>query len=93
MTNDEEHIRRAERARQLIESDIWGEAWAEFKKHWIDQIIAARLDDPIALLEAKRALDGAERIRSFFERLMVNGKVSAETVRFEKERSRRISEH
>ena len=87
--NEQEHIRRAEQTRQILESPIWIEAWAAFR----DKMLSAFEDSgPMDVEEreqAKRLLDAGYWVRNHLESLLKNGKVATESKRLDDERKKR----
>lgn len=85
MTNDEQ-IRRADAARQILEHSLWIEAWAAFRQKMLDDIEQASTDEVERILECKRMLVAATAARSTLEYVIQNGKVALETAKLAKER-------
>jgi hypothetical protein len=86
--NEEKQIRHAEQARQILENPRWVEAWDAYRSHLLHTIEQADAEDVEAVLLAKRMLSVAVHVRRHFERLIEDGKISAETVRAEQERKK-----
>lgn len=74
MTN-EELLDRARRAKEIIESPVWVEAWESLRAQLFDTIEHERSD--AHALEARRKLHAAASVRMALERMMSDGAVAA----------------
>lgn len=81
--NDLEHVRRAAAAKAIIESPLWAEAWESYRMRLLEIIEAADSAHPEAVMQAKRLLTAGKSARGYLERLIVDGKVSAETIKIQ----------
>ena len=82
--NDHELVRRADRAKQLLEHDLFNEAWTAYRAVMLDLMATAKTD--AETLEAKRMLRAAESARSHIERIIAEGTVAAADIKAESER-------
>ena len=86
--DDEEHARRGQRARQLLEDPLWQEAWTAYRTRLLEIIEATDSAQTEALLQAKRLLTAGTAAKVYLERLIVDGKVSAATIQAEETRKK-----
>jgi hypothetical protein len=86
--NDLEQIRRAEQARQIIESPLWIEAWECYRAKLLVIWEASKLNELEQREEAKRLLLAGQAARSHLEMLIRDGKVSAESIKVEEARKK-----
>lgn len=84
----EEALRYAEQARIILDSDRWKDAWSIYREKLLEILEKTPIEDVESVLEAKRMLIVAEKVRGHLEGLMQNGRVYAETIRVEKERNK-----
>lgn len=85
MTN-EEMIRRADKAKQLLEDGMLKEAWAAYRAALLELMASAKTDEET--LEAKRQLRAADAARGHLERVIAEGAVAAADITVEAERKR-----
>lgn len=86
--NEQQQIRRAEQARQILDNPRWVEAWETYRADMLNTIEQADAEDVEVVLLAKRMLSIAVQVRRHFERLIEDGKISAETVKAEEQRKK-----
>lgn len=86
--NDIEQVRRAERAKQFLESDVWLEAWEAYRARLFSVWEGSKIDDVTTREEAKRLLLAGQAARAHLEMLVRDGKVSAETIKIEAARKK-----
>ena len=86
--NEQEHIRRAEQARMILESPLWVEAWEFLRERCISNIEGASAADVEAIMLEKRLMLVANDLRGYFERLITDGKISTETVKLAERRKK-----
>lgn len=75
--NESEVLARAARAKGLIESDVWLEAWDTYRDRIIGEIEAADSSETEKIMQLKRLWVAANAARKHLEALMVDGKVAA----------------
>jgi hypothetical protein len=86
--NDIQQVRRAERARQFLESDVWIEAWDAYRSKLIAVWEGSKIADQETREEAKRLLMAGQAARAHLEMLVRDGKVSAETIKVDEARKK-----
>lgn len=86
--NDTEQVRRAERARQFLESDVWVEAWEAYRAKLVAVWEGSKIADLQTREEAKRLLMAGQAAKAHLEMLIRDGKVSAETIKLEQARKK-----
>ena len=86
--NDIEQVRRAERAKQFLESDVWIEAWDAYRAKLVAVWEGSKIDDADTREQAKRLLMAGQAARAHLEMLVRDGKVSAETIKVEQARKK-----
>lgn len=74
-------LRKAERARQFLESAEWLEAWEAYRSKLLHIIESCDSTNVEAMQNAKRLLTAGQAARAHLERLMVDGKVAAENIK------------
>lgn len=77
---DNEIVARADRARKIIESDIWLEAWDTYSDRILQAFQEAKSDDAETIMQLKRLQVSAAAARKHFEALMVDGKVAMKQI-------------
>lgn len=86
--NDIEQVRRAEQARQILESPLWAEAWEVYRNRLLDIIERADSAATEQVMQAKRLLTAGAAARGHLTAIIENGKVSAETIKMVDERKK-----
>lgn len=82
--NDQDRVRRAQRAKELVENDLLNEAWATYRALMLDRMAHAKTD--AETLEAKRLLAAADAARAHLDRIIAEGTVAAADIKAEAER-------
>jgi predicted ArsR family transcriptional regulator len=85
---DRENVRRAEQARQILDNPLWVEAWDAYRQRLIEIWEESKPDEVTLREEAKHLLRVALAARRHLERLVVDGKVSAESIKIEEARKK-----
>ena len=85
---DEEHVRRAEQAKAILDHALWREAWDVYRARLLAQMEAASDEDVDGVMHAKRLLLVAQEARSYLEQLVQQGAISAETIKITDDRKR-----
>ncbi len=85
---DQENVRRADQARQILDSPLWAEAWDAYRQRLIEIWEESKPDEVTLREEAKQLLRVAQAARRHLERIVVDGKVSAESIKIETERKK-----
>lgn len=88
--SESEVLARAERARKMIESDVWVEAFATYRDRIMQEIEKADSGDEKTVMHLKRLLTAANAAKSHLESLMVDGKVALKTMEFQQKRRFRV---
>jgi hypothetical protein len=86
--NDLEHKRRGEDAQRIIDSPLWAEAWEAYRTRLLHLMETADSSAQEQLMQAKRLLTAGTAAKAYLERLIVDGKVSAESIRMDEERKK-----
>jgi hypothetical protein len=76
----EEVVRRAQRARAIVEDELYAEAWSAARDSLVKQMLAAPQTDVDKVMGAKAVLAGLEIARAYLERLMADGQVAAQDI-------------
>ncbi len=87
--NEVEHLRRAEQARQIIESPVWIEAWETYRERTLQLIESADSNETEKVMQAKRLLAAGTAARKHLEALLVEGKMAAAQVVLDEQRKKR----
>jgi len=85
---DLENTRRAEQARQILDSPLWNEAWESYRARLIEIWEGSKPDEVTLREEAKQLLRVAQAARRHLERIVIDGKVSAESIKIEAQRKK-----
>lgn len=86
--NEQERIRRAEQARQILDSPLWQEAFSACHAKYLHEIERLDVEAVEEMLRAKRLLLALAEVRAHLESVLNDGKVAKETVRLQDERKR-----
>ena len=83
---DEEALRRARDAQQIIDSPLWIEAWDLYRSRLIQVIESCQSDNVEQVMHAKRMLFAGSAARKHLEAVMADGKLAAKDIELKKER-------
>lgn len=86
MTN-EERLGRGARAKAILESDEWKEAWSLYRERIFEQMEKAGSNDVETVMHLKRLLASAKAAQAHFEALMSDGKVAAAEIELVRKKS------
>lgn len=75
--NEVEQVRRAEQAKQILDSPLWAEAWELYRTRTLTIIEGAGSDDVDTVMHAKRMLFAGAAARKHLEAIIADGKVAA----------------
>ena len=73
-------LARADRARKIIESDIWMEAWDTYRDRIMVEFERAKSNDTDTIMQLKRLLVSVNAAKAHFEALMVDGKIASKNI-------------
>lgn len=84
-----EQVRRAEKAKAILESPLWLEAWDSYRKALITLMEKADSNDTEVVMQAKRLLAASQNARHHLEMLIRDGKMASAILEQEENRKRR----
>lgn len=70
-------VARGEKARAILESPVWQEAWADFEAFIFEQFRKTESRDMETLAHWKRMHVSGLQLKAFFERTLADGKFAA----------------
>ena len=92
MTEDEQKQRlardRGEKARAILESPAWSDAWEDFERFIFEQFRKTESRDVELLAHWKRMHVCGIQLKAFFERTMADGEFAAKALEFQEKRSK-----
>ena len=84
----DEQVRRANRAKQLLDDALWTEAWETYRLKVFAAIENAKTDE--GTIRGKLMLGVANDVRAYFEGLINTGKAAAHEIKLEEERKKKF---
>ena len=84
--NDREYAQRGREAAQFLANPLWVEAWEAYRTRLLEIIEATDSAQPEAMMQAKRLLTAGKAARAYLERLVIDGKIAAETIKMDEVR-------
>lgn len=78
---------RAARAKAILDSAEWQEAWTSYRDRIIAEMEKAQSNDVETVMHLKRLLNSAKAAQSHLESLISEGKVKAAELEMERKRS------
>lgn len=87
--NDQEAVRRARGAKDILENALWIEAWDAYRLRLLTIIETADSNNTELVMQAKRLLTAGATARAYLELLVKDGAISAETIKLDEEREKR----
>lgn len=84
--NDQEQVGRGQAAKEFLGNPLWAEAWEAYRARLFDIIDAADSNATDAVMQAKRLLTAGKAARGYLERIIIDGKVSADTIKMDEMR-------
>lgn len=88
MATEEEYVRRGRDAQQMLGSPLWIEAWQAYREKLLAVIEQADSSATDQVMQAKRLLTAGTAAKSYLEKLIVDGKMSAATIEMNKPRGK-----
>ena len=86
--NDQEGLRRADQAKQILDSPLWIEAWGLYRSRLLDIIERADSAATEQVMQAKRLLTAGAAAQAHLTAILNDGKIAAESIKIEAERKR-----
>ena len=86
--DNEDKVRRMERAKQFLADPLWTEAWEMYRLKVFAAIENTKTDE--GTIRGKLMLGVANDVRAYFEGLINTGKAAAHDIKLEEERKKRI---
>jgi hypothetical protein len=84
--DNEDLVKRGERARMLLGDPLWTEAWETYRLKVFAAIENAKTDE--GTIRGKLMLGVANDVRAYFEGLINSGKAAAHEIKLEEERKK-----
>lgn len=84
----DDQVRRGLRAKQLLEDELWTEAWDLYRLKVFAAIENAKTDE--GTIRGKLMLGVANDVRAHFEGLVNTGKAAAHEIKLEEDRKKRF---
>jgi len=84
--NDHERVARGDRAKLLLESAVWNEAWAAYRAVLLNVIETT--GDDVKALDARRMLRAASAAKAHLEQFVAEGRVASQDIESAKSRLR-----
>jgi hypothetical protein len=89
--NDEDAVKRGRNAATIINDPLWAESWDIYHKRLHELIDKADSSQVEVIMQAKRLLHAGKAAKSHIESIFMDGKIAAETVRLDEERTKRMA--
>lgn len=86
--NDEEQVRRAERAKRIVDDPLWTEAWAIYRNRLMDVIDKADSANVELVMHAKRLLAASKAAQQHMTTILQDGAISAATIEMQKQQKK-----
>lgn len=87
-TKQRELLARGDKARAIVESELWQDAWKDFEGFIFEQFTKTESRNVELLAHWKRMHVCGLQLRKFFEGAMIDGKFAASNIEFEEQQSR-----